>query len=1224
MRRPARARFAHFVACLSTLMALGANALAPSPARADATKIEVRPADMAAAQAANKKAAEARKLLKERKHAEGVKMLDEAVGELERTTGPDSALSKANRDAVVSVYKLMHEPQKAEATLARAEAARKTWKAPTAPGGGGAMNPNTASAMQKMQAGLVALKANDFTKAAELLEQALPDVAKSDVSEKNYLLVAGILASLYDYSQQFSKGEALRKDVIARMEKKLGADSPELADQYASLATHYMMRADTAKAAAAQKKSVEITREAQPGTPALADRLLTLADLYVQSGDFDAGQPALLEGMNVVRGITPPDVLRMVRLAHMLATLYDGELKLAEGDKAAEMACSLAKQAGKAEILEEAETDCIRTAIAKGDTRAAGDLAGTRFARFEKRYGSSGPIFANAAHELARVRWVEGRKDEATGLARRAAEAQEKHLVRLLSASGDAEKRAQLNLIASEASDLLTMGGAGNGGSAAQTRLALETILRRKGRSLDASADAARVVRLFEKPADKALASRQVEVRRQIAALGLRGGAAASAPPGVDPGALLARLEAEDDDLGNKLAAASPIYRAQERPVTIEAVQAAIPDDTALVEYVYYLPRDTTSARFAPKGVSFVAFVLHKTGEPVAVDLGDGLPIGRSIDELRKALSEHGDVLPNARRVHDLVVAPIRKHLRSTDTRLVVSPDEDLNLVPYAALVDDRGRFLVQDFEVSYVTSGRDLLRIAAMGAQRSSNGKPVVVGDPAFDGSAAGVAIGTATGSTKSTRGDLDNARFPPLPGTAVEVKAISEILAASTYTQGEATKARLAGVTSPLVLHVATHGFFLTKQKDPAGGDTRGLAYDPGGSTILPPRTENPLVRSGLALAGANKKGSADGLLTALEASSMSLDGTRLVVLSACETGIGQTEVGDGVYGLRRALVVAGSETQVMSLWKVDDDATRDLMIAFYKELKAGTGRAAALRKVQIAMLARRETQHPYFWAAFIPSGAWGPMGFTIQPSSASSPSSPSSPGVSSAPDGKDRAPSSRRDDEPERKRAAGSLALGLHHATLTNLDGQPDRVAAMLGLTLEHELLGDYVGREKGFGFHDAVNLAVYAGARLSDGARYADGEEGSLAGGFRSGYEMALGMRGASYSVFAGAQAMYTTLLLGDARTYGLTLPLIALVDFRVGSTFVGLRGSYGRFLVDQEMVGAALSLTWGEAFLLAGIEQLRMPASVSLDGRENQASAGRQTTSLVTAAIGARF
>jgi CHAT domain-containing protein len=199
-------------------------------------------------------------------------------------------------------------------------------------------------------------------------------------------------------------------------------------------------------------------------------------------------------------------------------------------------------------------------------------------------------------------------------------------------------------------------------------------------------------------------------------------------------------------------------------------------------------------------------------------------------------------------------------------------------------------------------------------------------------------------------------------LPGTAEEGRTVSQLLAGARVIAGRAaTEAALKKVAGPRVLHIATHGFFLQAEDESAAR--------------VP---ENPLLRSGLLLSGANRResGGEDGILTALEASGLDLGGTKLVVLSACETGLGQVRAGDGVYGLRRALVIAGAESQVMSLWKVDDKVTRDLMIEFYKRLLAGKGRSEALREAQLTVLQKPGTDNPFYWAGFIPAGAWGPM--------------------------------------------------------------------------------------------------------------------------------------------------------------------------------------------------------------------------------------------------------
>jgi CHAT domain-containing protein len=143
------------------------------------------------------------------------------------------------------------------------------------------------------------------------------------------------------------------------------------------------------------------------------------------------------------------------------------------------------------------------------------------------------------------------------------------------------------------------------------------------------------------------------------------------------------------------------------------------------------------------------------------------------------------------------------------------------------------------------------------------------------------------------------------------------------------------------------------------------------------LPPSSEDPtdaLDRAGLALAGANVR--PDGIVTARELAGYDWWGTQLVVLSACETGVGAVPSGEGVYGMRRALVLAGAESQVVSLWNANDAATRELMRAFYGELARGTGRAEALRRAKLRLLRQPKFAHPYYWAAFIPAGSWTPL--------------------------------------------------------------------------------------------------------------------------------------------------------------------------------------------------------------------------------------------------------
>jgi CHAT domain-containing protein len=214
----------------------------------------------------------------------------------------------------------------------------------------------------------------------------------------------------------------------------------------------------------------------------------------------------------------------------------------------------------------------------------------------------------------------------------------------------------------------------------------------------------------------------------------------------------------------------------------------------------------------------------------------------------------------------------------------------------------------------------------------------------------------------------------FGPLQWTEPEARAVKERLPdARLLLDKDATEAAVKALAGPSIVHLATHGFFLAQARAEALPPHRDRPFlillQPG---VLPPLPENPLLRSGLALAGANlrRSGDEDGVLTALEVAGLDLWGTKLVVLSACDTGIGALSRGEGVYGLRRALVLAGADSQIMSLWKVADRETQELMKAYYGRLSAGEGRSDALREVQLAMAS--EHLHPYYWAAFIAGGS------------------------------------------------------------------------------------------------------------------------------------------------------------------------------------------------------------------------------------------------------------
>jgi CHAT domain-containing protein len=221
-------------------------------------------------------------------------------------------------------------------------------------------------------------------------------------------------------------------------------------------------------------------------------------------------------------------------------------------------------------------------------------------------------------------------------------------------------------------------------------------------------------------------------------------------------------------------------------------------------------------------------------------------------------------------------------------------------------------------------------------------------------------------------------------LPGARQEAELIRKFWPqAQLFVGPAATKQALLQMVTPGILHIATHGHFLEDAKTSSSTRSVGVTGELAGAGPGQPPPD-PLLRSYLVLAGANPHTTSsdkvaqprleDSLVTALELAGLNLWGTQLVVLSACDTGQGDVKIGQGVYGLRRAFAVAGAETLVTSLWKVDDGTTRELMEAYYRGLLGGQGRAAAM---QAAMREIRDRHpHPYDWAPFIVVGSGAPL--------------------------------------------------------------------------------------------------------------------------------------------------------------------------------------------------------------------------------------------------------
>ncbi len=408
-------------------------------------------------------------------------------------------------------------------------------------------------------------------------------------------------------------------------------------------------------------------------------------------------------------------------------------------------------------------------------------------------------------------------------------------------------------------------------------------------------------------------------------------------------------------------------------------VQSKLKDDEVALEIIRYRVSDPKEAGQFEKTIHYLALIIDAESEyPRAVLLTRGnLMEGRYLNNYRNSIRYQ--IKDNFS--YKELWKPLESRFNGIK-KIYISPDGVYNQINLNTLVNpESGEFLIKEVEIQEVTSTRDLL---TKSKSSSSSDNKVLLGFPTYTiqdvnsdkekstRSLRGALRGAEStfSETRGLRGGLlrymrSGEGIATLPGTKTEIEEISKIYSMKSFeTLGllseQANESRLKTVDNPEILHIATHGYFLENVESPDFGDTKSYY-------------QNPLLRAGLILAGAedflvtgsNSIDNEDGILTAYEAMNMNLNNTDLVVLSACETGLGEISNGEGVYGLQRAFKIAGARYIVMSMWNVDDDATQRLMTLFYENLIQGEEKFYAFRNAQIKLM--DEYQQPFYWGAF-----------------------------------------------------------------------------------------------------------------------------------------------------------------------------------------------------------------------------------------------------------------
>lgn len=804
----------------------------------------------------------------------------------------------------------------------------------------GLEHPNVATSLNNM--GELYRQMGNYIKAEPLYQRSLAireKVFGSEHSDVGNSL--NNLAELYRQMGNYAQAEPLYQRSLVILEKTLGSEHPHFAASLNNLAELYRQMSKYAQAESLYQRSLAILEKVLGSQhPSIATILSNLALLYAQTGNYTQAEP-----------------------------LYQRSLVVREKAFGSEHSSVAASLNNLAELYHR-----------MGNYAQAEPLYQRSLAILEKALGSQHSDVAVSLNNLAGLYQAQGDIRRAVEFQTRGANLEEQQLAANLTIGSESQKRAYMRTLSGTTNSIVSLHVQAAPNNPEAAYLALTTVLRRKGRILEVLTDSLITLRQNLTPENQQLLDQFNATRSQLAALIFNQPKNLSLEEYRNQ---VANLKTQAEKQEAELARRSTEFRKLSQSATIETVQKLIPQNAALVELVLYEPFNAKTAKWGTP--RYVAYILNPSGEIQWVDLGEAEPINQGVTEFRQALqSQSPNIQKIARSLDAKIMQPIRQRLGNTRT-LLISPDSQLNLIPFAALVDENNRYLVENYSITYLGSGRDLLRLQNPVASFSS---PVLLANPDYSnpGNSSVQVASKSRGNNSQRSTDLAQIQFGPLPGTLKEADAIAPLLSGiQKLTGSQATENALKQVRSPQILHIATHGFFLEDVDlvAPPSGLGRSLQVE-ADLSVKPRRRvtgnqENPLLRSGLALAGFNvrQSGDEDGVLTAMEAAALNLWGTKLVVLSACETGVGDVANGEGVFGLRRAFAIAGAQSQLLSLWKVDDEGTKDLMVSYYRRLLNNEGRSEALRQIQLEMLRNSKYQHPYFWAAFIPSGDWSGMG-------------------------------------------------------------------------------------------------------------------------------------------------------------------------------------------------------------------------------------------------------
>jgi CHAT domain-containing protein/Tfp pilus assembly protein PilF len=774
------------------------------------------------------------------------------------------------------------------------------------------------------------------------------------------------LAELYWAMGDYAEAESDYQEAFRIRQKVLAPDDPGIAQSLISLATLHRIMGRYAEAEREYLKALAIRQKVLPAeNPDIAAGLFNLAVLYGQTGRNPEAESLYQQALRIFQRAYPPE---HPPIAHCFNNLADVAQQIGKYEKAESLynkALQIYEKDPNPDNPEKVMTLFNLSALYQdaGQYTKAERIAKEALRIREAVFGPENNYTAVSLERLAFLEFDLGRTDEATALARQSSMARQKMLSKVFAFSTEQDRMTYLDEIHPYSLFPFLKG--------TETDLAA-AVLHYKGVILDSIVEDRQLAEASKDGQYSELLKQFYLAKKQLGQRLLQ-------PLSTSTDQPVQALQEREEEIESQLA--QHFYRlGQTRgalQVSLEQVQRAIPEDSALIEYLHYwkyLGNQQGEQRYG-------AIVLFSTGAPLWIPLAKSNQIAnlvRQYGALVRGRMQDEELSENLQALYDAVCAPIVRVLPNQTQRIIISPDGQLNFVSFATLLTDDNQFLAQRYIVQYVATGRDLLR-----ATNPSTAKKVILfADPDFD-----LAPKTASPMAKDSpsvdpspsplipdRNGIEELTFTPLAKTDLEsdelTKKFAEYGWATTpFTKERATKEALLQIHSPYILHLATHGFFAKRDPNqiklgPLSKESQSIAQ----SAFF----ENPMHRSGLALTGAQttietwKRNRAvplenDGIITAEDVSMLDLKNTWLVTLSACDTGSGEARDGEGVLGLRRGFVEAGTQNLLLTLWSISDsNSTIEFMKDFYEATHNSRNAPKALAQVQRDWLLKLRKDH------------------------------------------------------------------------------------------------------------------------------------------------------------------------------------------------------------------------------------------------------------------------